>query len=143
MHVPPGEILPQLLVSVKSPRTCTELMATSEPPSLVKVTLRGTLDVPTDCDAKFSVVGLTETTSGVPAPIPVSVKTWGAPCALSLTVNAPERVPEVVGLKVTLMVQSEAAATEPPQSSLSAKSPAMVSLLMARVAEPMLRNMLV
>jgi hypothetical protein len=118
-------------------------MTTLLPPSFVNVTLWVALDVPTDCDAKLSIVGLMVTTSALPAPMPVSANVWGAPCALSLTVNAPERVPDVVGLNVTLIVQREAAATSPPQSSLSAKSPLTVSLLIARAAEPILRKMLV
>ena len=44
-------------------------------------------------------------------PTPLSGTTWGLPGALSVIVTAPLRVPEAVGVNLTLIVQSAPGAT--------------------------------
>jgi len=53
--------------------------------------------------------------SEMSVPVPESAAVWGLPLALSLTLTDPVRVPEAVGLNVTLMVQLLPAATLPLQ----------------------------
>ena len=48
-------------------------------------------------------------------PVPVSATVCGLPVALSVTVIVPGWLPAAVGVKVTVMVQLAAAATEAPQ----------------------------
>ena len=59
-------------------------------------------------------------------PEPVRLAVWGLPVALSVTVRVAVRVPVAVGLKVTLIVQLDAAATLLPQVLVCAKSPLFV-----------------
>ena len=59
-------------------------------------------------------------------PDPVRPAVCGLPVALSVTVTVALLVPDAAGVKVTLMVQLPAAATELPQLLLWAKSPALV-----------------
>ena len=56
-------------------------------------------------------------------PVPLSVTVWGLSPALSVSVSVPVRLPVAVGVKVTLIVQLEPAATEPAQVLVWAKSP--------------------
>jgi hypothetical protein len=48
---------------------------------------------------------------------------WGLLAELSVSTNPPLRFPVPVGVKVTLIVQLEFAATDPPQLLVWAKSP--------------------
>jgi hypothetical protein len=56
-------------------------------------------------------------------PVPERLTVWGLLLALLVSVNEAMRVPMAEGVKVTLIVQLAPAATEPPQVSLSLKSP--------------------
>src|SRR5271165_2106758 len=58
-------------------------------------------------------------------------------------VRASVKLSAAVGVKVTVKVQNDAAATVVPQSSVSAKSVPTVLLLMVRAADPILRKMVV
>jgi hypothetical protein len=59
--------------------------------------------------------------------------------ALSVTVNVPVRVPEVVGVNVTLIVQLEFPASELPQLLVCAKSPeALILLIVTLLLPPLL-----
>ena len=49
------------------------------------------------------------------APVPVSATVCGLPVAVSVTVMVPGWLPVAVGVKVTVMVQLAAAATDAPQ----------------------------
>ena len=51
----------------------------------------------------------------VPAPVPVSATETGLLLALLAMVSAPLRVPDAVGVKVTLTVQEPSAAMDEPQ----------------------------
>jgi hypothetical protein len=64
-----------------------------------------------------SVAGVTFTGT---TPLPVSDTVCGLLLALSVILRVPVRDPVVVGVKVTLMVQLVAAASDVPQLSLSA-----------------------
>ena len=55
--------------------------------------------------------------------MPARLIACGLPAALSVTLTEAEREPEVVGAKVTLIVQLPPAATGLPQVLLWAKSP--------------------
>ena len=80
-------------------------------------------------------------TTGVPVPeLPLRLIFCGLPVALSLTVTVPVRVPVVVGVKFTLIVQLVRAARDVPQvpSPARVKSPLTVMLLIVKVAVPLL-----
>ena len=72
--------------------------------------------------------------------MPVSATVCGLPAELSDTEMLACRVPDAVGLKVTLIAQLVAAASELPQLLVSAKSPllvpVMLMLLIVNVALP-------
>jgi hypothetical protein len=55
-------------------------------------------------------------------PVPVRLTDCGLLEALSVMLSLPDRAPEAVGLKVTLMLQLAPAATELPQVLVCAKS---------------------
>ncbi len=63
-------------------------------------------------------------------PEPVSETDWGLLEAASVMVSVPVRVPAAVGVKVTLTVQLELAATLVPQLLVCAKSPLACIALM-------------
>jgi len=65
----------------------------------------------------------TDVASAKSCPVPLSVTVWGLPAALSVIVSVPVRLPVAVGVKVTLIVQLEPAATEPAQVLVWEKSP--------------------
>src|SRR5436305_1826137 len=102
---------PQLSVSAKSPLATMLLMARVAVPVFVSVTVGAAL-------------------------VPVRPTVCGLPEALSVTLELPVRVPDAVGVNVTLMLQFPPDASEPPQLSVSAKSPLATMLLMVRVAVP-------
>src|SRR5215472_4237934 len=109
-------------------------------PTLVTTTVWAVLVLPTASDGKLSekqVVAATawvrwprRTMAPVPeqdrltagpvwTPVPVRPEVSAPPCALELTVIEPVRVPVAVGVKVTLMVQLEFAASDAPQLLVS------------------------
>ena len=59
-------------------------------------------------------------------PVPERPTDWGLPVALSVRARAAARLPAAAGVKVTLTVQLEPAATLDPQLLVWAKSPALV-----------------
>ena len=79
--------------------------------------------------------------------VPVRPTVWGLPVALSLIISEAVRVPVAVGVKVTLIVQLEPAATEEPHVLVWAKSalfaPVIARLAIVRVAEPVLVKVIV
>ena len=70
------------------------------------------------------------------APVPLRLIVWGLLEALSVTVTVPVRVPDAVGLKVTLMLQLAPAASELPHVVVSAKSPLIPILVIVKLAVP-------
>jgi hypothetical protein len=65
--------------------------------------------------AKARVEGERLAVAEVLAPVPERLTVWGLPVALSATLSEALRVPVAEGLKVTLIVQFEPAATLEPQ----------------------------
>src|SRR5437763_1975739 len=112
-------------------------------PVFFSVTTCAALAVPTVWLPKLKEVG-ERLTAGVPVPddtpLPLRLTFCGLPVALSLTVTVPVRVPVVVGLKFTLIVQLVRAASDVPQvpSPARVKSPLTVMLLIVKVAVPVL-----
>ena len=92
------------------------LMVRVAVPLLVSVTACAALVVPTTWLPKLRLV-VERVAAGpvVVAPVPLRLTVCGLPAALSVIERVPERVPVAVGVKVTLMVQLAAAATEAPQ----------------------------
>lgn len=82
-------------------------------PVLVTVTVCAVLVVPTVCAANVKLV-VDRLTTGI-VPVPERAMACGLLLALSVMVVAPVRGPVVVGVKVTLIVQLPAAATDAPQ----------------------------
>jgi hypothetical protein len=66
--------------------------------------------------------------SCVDEPIPRKVAVWGLPLALSTTVKVPAMLPAAVGVKVTLITQLPAAATDDGHV-VAAKGPVVVTLV--------------
>jgi len=140
---PIAKELPQLLVWANCPETATPPMLTDVLPVFVTVTVCGLLVFPTLTLPKVRLAGDTLTVVVPPegeTPDPVKPIAWGLFDALSVMVTVPVRVPVVVGVKSTLIVQLAPAATEDPQvpEPAKAKSPPIVRLLMVSVAFPVL-----
>jgi len=87
------------------------VMVSEVVPTFVSVTVFAALVTPIACVPKFKLVG----ESFAAVPVPLSGTCCGLPEALSVTLTAALRVPVAVGLKVTLIVQLAAAASELPQ----------------------------
>src|SRR5665811_51671 len=94
-------------------------------PLLVSVTFLLLLVVPVSWLVNVRLVG--EKLTGlvtVPVPLPLSTTSSGLSAALSVSVNAPEMVPDTLGEKVTCTVQVPPEAIEPEHVLLDmAKSP--------------------
>jgi hypothetical protein len=106
------------LVCVKSalfaPVMAILVIASGALPVLVRVTICGELVVPTGWALKVRLVVFPKLTTGA-MPVPVREITCGLPLALSVMVTFAARLPETVGLKVTLMEQFAPAFTLAPQ----------------------------
>ena len=83
-------------------------------PVFVSVAVFALLVVPTNWLENARLVA-DKLTPGAVTPVPVRLMRCGLPDALSVIVTVPVRVPVVVGLNVTLIVQFPPAATELPQ----------------------------
>jgi hypothetical protein len=80
---------------------------------LLKVAFMGALVVPTGILPKFKLVGARFTAAITPAPVNAAL--WGLPLALSVTDSVPARMPVLVGLKLTLILQLVPASKLGPQ----------------------------
>ena len=80
-------------------------------PTFVRVTVFGRLVVPSPVEPKLRLVD--ESLAVVPNPL--SATFCGLPEALSLMLSAAKRVPDAVGLNLTLILQLAPAANEVPQ----------------------------
>jgi len=80
-------------------------------PTFVNVTVLAPLVVPMATVPKLRLVG----ESFAVVPIPLRLTFCGLPAALSLTLSVALRVPDAVGLNVTVMLQLAPAANELPQ----------------------------
>lgn len=141
----------QVFVWAKSPGSVpailTLLRVTADVPLLVTVTLIGELVTPTTTLPKLTLVGERVTADPAVAPVPETGSVCGLPGALSATDTEALLDPEAAGLKVTLIVQFFPAATLVPQVFVWVKSPefvpVMVTLVMLRVAVPVLVRVVV
>src|SRR5882762_9349479 len=97
------------------------VMEMEAPPGFDRVTGCEALILPSACAVKVRADGAAFST--VAPPVPVSDTVCGLPEALSVMLRVPGRVPLAVGVKVTLTVQLEFAATLAPQLLVCAKSP--------------------
>ena len=121
-----ARVLVQVLVLAKSPLVVMLAMFSVAPPPLVSVTVCAALVLPTFCEVKVSAVGLSDTPGAKPVPLRLTL--CGLPAASLLMTMLPLRAPEVVGVKVTLMVQLAAAARKVVQVVVLAKSPLLPML---------------
>jgi hypothetical protein len=113
-----GEV--QLLVCEKSPVAMTLLMVRLAVPVLLTVSARGALLAPTAVPGKLRP---TEDNAAIGAiPVPLMGAVCGLPDALSLIFTFDERLPVLVGLNVTLIVQLALAASDAGQVLVSEKS---------------------
>ena len=112
----------------------------AELPPLVRVTVcAGVLVVPTAWLPKVRTVA--ERPTDPNTPVPIKLTAWGLPAvALSAILTAAVRLPEALGVKVTVIVQKLPAAREAGQLLISVKSPALLPvnpmLLMVRLRLP-------
>jgi hypothetical protein len=107
-----GTLVPQVLVSAKSPAATMLVIASAVLKLLDNVINWVVLVVPAGWLPKLRLLG-ESVTVGVPVPNKVTVCELPAP--LSVTVIAPVRVPAAVGVNVTLIVQLPPTATKLPQ----------------------------
>jgi hypothetical protein len=77
-------------------------------------------------------------TVGAPEPVPVKLTVCGLPVALSAMLTLPVKVPVVVGVKVTLIVQAAPAATDDPHVFVSPKFVLAVIDVMLNATLPVL-----
>src|SRR5206468_10420164 len=110
------------------------LMARVAVPVFDSVTVCAALVVPTVWLAKVSEVGERLAVVVGAAPVPVRATVCGLPEALSVTLELPVRVPDAVGVNVTLMLQFPPDAREPPQLSVLARSQLALTIQMIRLA---------
>ena len=82
---------------------------------MLRVTSCAGLVVPTSWAAKVTLVGDKVAFGPETTPVPLREAICGLPAALSETLSAALRNPDVVGLNVTLIVQLAPAANELPQ----------------------------
>jgi hypothetical protein len=110
---PPLTTVPQLFVSEKSPLTTMLVIVRALAPVFWTLTGWGELEVCSVWFPKATLEGETETVGT--APVPVKLTVCGLPLALSAIVTAPVRVPTVLGVNVTLIVQVPPAPKLVPQ----------------------------
>lgn len=97
-------------------------------PVFCTVTFCAELVLPTNCPEK--VRGDGDNVAAAAGPLPVRLTVCGLFPALSVIVSVPVRVPDTVGVNVTLMVQLPFAATEVPHVLFGvAKSPEVAMLV--------------
>src|SRR5438132_1371591 len=133
---PTATELPQLSVSAKSPLVEIVVIAKAAEPVFVSVTVCAALVVPTVWLAKVSEAGERLAVVVDAVPVPVRPAVCGLPGALSVTLQLPVPVPTRRSSDLTLMAQFPPTATELPQLSVSAKSPLVEIVVIAKAAEP-------
>jgi hypothetical protein len=126
---PAARVCPQVLVWLKSPGLVPVIvmleMFNVALPLLVMVIGCEGLELPTSWLLNVRLAGA-RLMAGALMPVPLRGTLCGLPIALSATAMAPIRVPVVVGLKATKMLQLARAARPLPQVSVSEKSPLTV-----------------
>jgi hypothetical protein len=121
--------LPHVWVCAKSlalvPVTAIAVMLKVVLPMLVSTTVFAELVLPMATVPKFKLLG----ESFAVVPIPLNVTFCGLPVELSVMARAALRVPEAVGVNLTLIVQLAPTAIELPQVVVREKSPAFVPVI--------------
>ena len=135
---PIARLLPQVLISEKSPETAIAPSVSAAVPELVRITVCTALVVPIVCDGKVRLVGESVAVGVAAKPVPLSVTVWGEPVALSVIASVPVRLPAAVGVNFTEIEQFAPAATDIPQVLVYAKSPDVAIELSASAACPVL-----
>jgi hypothetical protein len=110
----------QLLVCEKSPVAIMLLIVKAAVPVLVTVTGAAVLLVPTSTPVKLRPTGDSVATGATPVPLIGTV--CGLPGALSVNLTVDDRLPVLVGVKTTLIVQLAFAAREEGQLLVCEKS---------------------
>jgi len=136
VHIPlAGTIVPQVFVSGKSddpvPVRVT-VRAKGDADAFLNVAVLEGLDWPTVMVPKFINKGLRLTA----VPVPLRLTDCELGLALSAMVSMPVRVFTATGVKVTVIVQLEPAATVNPQLLVCEKSPDTVTDVMERLTLP-------
>jgi hypothetical protein len=139
---PDASVDPQVLVWVKSPGFVPpikiDVIVNVPGPTFPRVTFWLALVVPTNCEAKVRLAGLTETI----VPVPVIATLRGLPGALSVMVRLALRAAATWGWNVILTVHEADAANVVPQvfveiANSEALVPVIAMLLMVRVVVPL------
>jgi hypothetical protein len=136
-------VLPQVSAEMaKSPVIATPEMLRVAPPELARVTLWAVLVAPTGSEGNVKLAVESETL-GTRRPVPLKGTLWGLLGALSTRIRSANRVPEALGVKVTLMAQLAPGARGAEQVLLKianseAFTPVMVGLLKVKLASPVL-----
>jgi hypothetical protein len=123
----------QLLVCEKSPAAITLLIVNGAVPVLVTVIGDDVLVVPTSTPAKLRLRGDRVATGAIPVPLMAAL--CGLPAALSVILTVDDRLPVLVGVKVTLIVQLAFAASEEGQVLVCEKSPVLLLEILTPVIE--------
>ena len=111
----------QLLVCEKSSVAITLLIVRGAVPVLVTVIGDAVLVVPTSTPAKLRLRG--DRVAAGATPVPLIAALCGLPAALSVILTVDDRLPVLLGVNVTLIVQLAFAASEPGQLLVCEKSP--------------------
>jgi hypothetical protein len=121
VHDDPADTVVQLFVCEKSPVAMMLLIVRLAVPVLLTVTACGVPLDPTNTPAKLRPTGgdrlITPAT-----PVPLIGTVCGLPVALSTSFTSDDRLPVLVGVKVTLIVQLAFAASDPGQLLFCEKS---------------------
>lgn len=113
----------QLLVCEKSPVAVTLLIVSGAVPVFVTVIGDAVLVLPTSTPAKLRLRG--ESVAAGATPVPLIAALCGLPVALSVILTVDDRLPVLVGVKVTVIVQLAFAASEEGQVFVCEKSPVL------------------
>jgi len=129
-YAPAAKEVPQLLICKNSlasvPVIVISVIVNVVVPTFVKVTVFARLVTSSPTKPKFSWVG--EIFAVVPTPLRVTF--CGLPAASSVKLRTALRVPNAVGLNLTLIVQLALAANDAPQVlALIKKSPLLVPMI--------------
>ena len=117
---PAATVVVQLLVCEKSPVAIMLLTVKLAVPVLVSVTGAAALVIPTNTPVKLRLPGDSVTAGATPVPLIGTL--CGLPAALSVILTVDDRLPVLVGLKVTLIVQLAFAARDEGEVLVSEKS---------------------
>jgi len=129
-EAPPASWVPQVFVCENPlPLATIPLKTSAWFPPFLSVTVCVVADVPSGTSPKLTVNGERVAEGAELLPVPLRATDCGVPAALSATVRLAERLPVVVGVSVTLMIQLAPAATLEPQVEVCEKLAAFTPLM--------------